>query len=198
MRPVLIALVGPPASGKSTLAARLAARLPAVVVQSDAVRKALVPAPRYTAEEHQQVFAAAHAKAASLLRAGQHVVFDATSLQAASRCALAEIATASGARLLVARLAISAAAARARLARRAAARAPGDLSDADWAVYLMLAARFEPIRQPHWVLNGAVDADALAALLARAVGPRPAPPAGSPGGNSYAGRDEECPSEAWS
>ncbi len=169
MRPVLIVLVGPPGSGKSTLAARLATRLPAAVVQSDAIRKALVAAPRYTPDEHQRVFAVAHAAAARWLRAGRHVVFDATNLEAAPRQALAAIAAECGAALLVARLAVSAADAWARLARRAVARAPGDLSDADWVVYQQLAARFEPIPGPHWVLNGAIDADALAALLARHV-----------------------------
>jgi uncharacterized protein len=181
MRPVLIVLVGPPASGKSTLAGRLARQLPAAVVQSDAIRKALVAAPRYTPDEHQQVFAAAHAEAARLLRLGRHVVFDATNLEAAPRRALAAIAADGGAELVVARLAVSAADARARLDQRATARAPGDVSDADWLVYEMLAGRFEPIRAPHWVLNGAVGADGLAALLTRYVrarqDPGGAPPA---------------------
>ncbi len=47
------------------------------------------------------------------------------------------------------------------------AQARRDLSDADWAVYQAMAPRFEPIRGPHWVLNGTADPDALAALLAR-------------------------------
>jgi uncharacterized protein len=169
MRPVLVVLVGPPASGKSTLGARLAARLPAVVVQSDAIRKALFAVPRYTPAEHQKVFAAAHAETAHWLRAGKHVVFDATNLEEAPRRALAAIATECGADLLIARLAVGSADARARLERRALARAPGDLSDADWAVYQMLTARSEPIQGPHWVLNGAVDPDALAALLTRHI-----------------------------
>jgi predicted kinase len=169
MRPVLIVLVGLPASGKSTLAGRLAARLPAAVIQSDAIRKALVAAPRYTPEEHQQVFAVAHTETARLLRARRHVVFDATNLEAAPRRALAAIASRCGADLLIARLAIATADARRRLERRAVARSPGDLSDADWGVYQMLATRFEPISGPHWVLNGNIDPDALAALLARQI-----------------------------
>jgi predicted kinase len=175
MRPVLVVLVGAPASGKSTLAARLAVRLPAAVVQSDAIRKALVAVPRYTPDEHRQVFAAAHAATMRLLRAGRHVVFDATNLEEAPRRALAAIAVECGASLVVARLVVSAAAARARLERRAVARAPGDLSDADWSVYRLLAARFEPIQGPHWVLNGGVDADAVAALLARRIQAQPGP-----------------------
>jgi predicted kinase len=161
-----VVLVGPPASGKSTLAWRLATRLPAAVVQSDAVRKELFPSPCYTPDEHRQVFAAAHARLVALLRGGQHVVFDATNLEAGPRDVLADIAAGAGARLLVARLAVSHTVARARLARRAVSRAPGDLSDADWAVYQAMVGRLEPIRGPHWVLNGDADPDALAALLA--------------------------------
>ena len=170
-------LVGPPASGKSTLARHLAARLPAAVVQSDAVRKALVAAPEYTPEEHRRVFDAAHAAVARRLRAGQSVVFDATNLEEEPRRTLYGIAASSYARLLVARLAVSAAEARARLARRAASRARGDLSDADWPVYQMLAARAEPIQGPHWVLNAAASPDVLAALLVRRVDAIAAPEA---------------------
>jgi predicted kinase len=189
MRPVLVVLVGPPASGKSTLAERLAVRLPATVVQSDAIRKALVTVPRYTPEEHQQVFAAAHTETARLLRAGSHVVFDATNLEDDPRRVLAGIAAECAAELLIARLAISRAEAQRRLERRGTARAAGDLSDADWVVYQMLATRFEPIQGPHWVLNGTSAPDALAALLARQIRARQTPAAAMVGTQLLRGED---------
>jgi predicted kinase len=177
VQPVLVVLVGPPASGKSTLARLLAARLPAVLVQSDAVRKALVAQPTYTPAEHRRVFGEAHRQIVRLLRAGQHVVFDATNLAEVHRRVLYRIAGACGARLLIARLAVPEAVARTRLARRQTARDPGDLSDADWAVYQRMAARREPIAPPHWVLNAAAAPEALAALLLRAAArAAPAPP----------------------
>ena len=137
------------------------------MIESDAVRKALFPRPRYTPEEHRRVFAVAHARLARYLRAGRSVVFDATNLEEASRRALLRIAAACGARVLVAHLVVPDYVARQRLDRRGMARARRDLSDADWAVYQAMAPRFEPIRGPHWVLNGTADPDALAALLAR-------------------------------
>jgi predicted kinase len=169
-------LVGPPASGKTTLARHLAVRLPAVVVQSDAVRKALFPEPRYTPDEHQSVFATAHARLRDALGAGHHAVFDATNLEEQPRRVLYHIAATCGARVVVARLAIAPAIARARLAQRAIARASDDLSDADWLVYQTMAPRLQPIRGPHWVLNGAADPAALAALLAHRIVPSPEQP----------------------
>ncbi|HET6922420.1 MAG TPA: adenylyl-sulfate kinase, partial [Anaeromyxobacteraceae bacterium] len=57
----VIWITGLPASGKSTLAARLRERLealgrPAVVLDGDAVREALVPRPGYSAEERDAFY----------------------------------------------------------------------------------------------------------------------------------------------
>ena len=50
-------LIGPPGSGKSFLARLLAARLGAILLQSDALRRQMFRPPRYTPAEHAAVYA---------------------------------------------------------------------------------------------------------------------------------------------
>lgn len=175
LAPWLLVLVGPPASGKSTLARALAARCAAVVVQSDAVRKALVAQPTYSRDEHRRVFGVVHRRTYQALAAGRNVVVDATNLEERHRRVLYRIAAACGARLRIVRLVVPMAIARARLHRRATARDPRDLSDADWRVYQALAPRHEPIGPPHWLLNGALRAALLVAFVCERVLAEPPP-----------------------
>ena len=68
---VLIAMVGLPGTGKSTLAARLAAALGGVVLSKDVVRAALFPPSvlDYSAAQDEVAMAAVYAAAAYILRA---------------------------------------------------------------------------------------------------------------------------------
>ncbi len=83
-------ITGLPASGKSTLAAALAAALAesgidAAVLESDALRKVFTPRPRYD-EEEREVFYASLAHVGRLLTAhGVPVIFDATANRRAFR-----------------------------------------------------------------------------------------------------------------
>src|ERR1041384_6644914 len=80
-RPVLILLVGAPATGKSRLARRLAGALHAQVIESDRVRKQLFAEPRYTGGEHAAVYGWCHTVLKSSLLVGRSVIFDATNLE---------------------------------------------------------------------------------------------------------------------
>ncbi|HEY6106413.1 MAG TPA: adenylyl-sulfate kinase, partial [Anaeromyxobacteraceae bacterium] len=76
-------LTGLPASGKSTLAARLRERLEAlgrmaVVLDGDAVREALVPRPGYSAEEREAFYQTLASLAGLLARQGLSVLVAAT------------------------------------------------------------------------------------------------------------------------
>ena len=179
-------LVGAPASGKSTLARAVAERVAAVVLQSDGVRKELFARPQYTPAEHRRVFAVVQRRVQRALVAGRGVVLDATNLEERHRRVFYRLAAAMGVPLLVVRLAIPENEALRRLDARQSERDPADLSDADVAVYRLLAPRLEPIGRPHWVLNGTARPALLADLVLRQLASvrsagraAPAPIAGS-------------------
>src|SRR5256885_9871720 len=94
-------LVGPPATGKSRLARRLAQATDAQVVESDRVRKQLFGEPRYTGGEHAAVYGWCHTVLRSALVCGRSVIFDATNLEERIRRRVYSMAEECRAQLLV-------------------------------------------------------------------------------------------------
>ncbi|MCP9448689.1 MAG: adenylyl-sulfate kinase [Nitrospira sp.] len=83
-------LTGLPASGKSTIAAALRPKLEAVghiveVLESDAVRRILTPAPTYSREERDLFYRALAFLGSRLVAHGVTVIFDATANRRAYR-----------------------------------------------------------------------------------------------------------------
>jgi uncharacterized protein len=145
-----IAIVcGGAATGKSTLAAALAARTGARVLSSDAVRKQLLgipptvraPQTAYSAEMNRQTYLDLGRRAV----AEQPVVVDATFRFAADRQAFAAAAGAAA----EAAVWIECRAPAAVIARRAAARSsqPDRVSDADAAIATQQLAEWEPLTE---------------------------------------------------
>lgn len=145
----LAVICGPAASGKTTLAAALAARSGARVVSSDVVRKRLLglaptaraPLSAYDAETNRRTYAALGRETAQHLGAGCSVLIDATFRFASDRDVFAA-ALGPGDPLW-----IECRAPEATVARRAAARAraPRHISDAGPAVAAATVAEFEPL-----------------------------------------------------
>ncbi len=156
-QPTLVMLCGLPGTGKSTLARRLAHRLPAVVVESDRVRRTLFNPPTYTAEESRWVHMVCHILIGWYLRHYYHVVYDATNLYERHRGLVYRLAARSGARLVVVEVTASDEVVRERLAPRRrgerVARDPEDYSEANWDVYLRMRRRAEPIQHDHITLD---------------------------------------------
>ena len=152
-QPVLVMLCGLPGTGKTTLARRLADRLPAIIVESDRVRQTLFTPPTYTAEESQRVHKVCHILIGWYLRHYYHVVYDATNLYEHHRRLAYRLAERSGARLTVAEITASDEVVRRRLAPRGCrdgpSHMPDDYSDADWQVYDHMRRRAEPIQHEH-------------------------------------------------
>lgn len=160
-RPRLMLMAGLSGTGKSALAARLAAGTGATVVASDVVRKALAghtPTERlggpygsgiYGEEQTERTYAAMHDDARSLLDRGYDVILDATYARMRHRSAARDLAACVGASFICVECVVDAETVRRRLVAREAD--PGAISDADVAVWREQRTRFEPITElgPH-------------------------------------------------
>ena len=182
-RPTLVMLCGLPGAGKTSLAHRLAARWPAVVIESDRVRQILFTPPTYTAEESRQVHRVCHILIGWYLRHTgrdgkvfrRHVIYDATNLYEYHRQLVLRLAERCGAQLVVAEVTARDDIVRERLAPRQG-RAAGErtrdregYSDADWEVYRSMRQRAEPIQCEHITVDtsqGGVEPAVERVLLA--------------------------------
>jgi predicted kinase len=146
-RPALLLLSGLPGTGKSYLAATIAARHAVAVVRSDEVRKVLFSQPTYAATESASVYRTCYALLDALLRDRYRVVFDATNLLRQGRQDVAAIAAGAGAPMLTLVTEAPPDIVAARLQRRASGASEPFSSDADWSVYEKLALSAEPVTE---------------------------------------------------
>lgn len=164
-RTILVAVAGLPGSGKSTAAGICAQLLGADWLRTDVIRKELFPQPNYNnPAESAAVHAAFFRRAEEGLRAGRSVVLDATFVLRQSRQRARQVAERCGVDLLLLLVTAPGPVIRQRLAQRT-----GDASDADFAVYLLLKAEFEPIRGPHVAIDNSQGIGELTAQIKRAL-----------------------------
>ncbi len=88
----LIVFAGPPCSGKSTLAARLARRLGIPHLSMDATRERILPGAAHTRDDRRAAYRAMHLAAELLLDAGAGAILDAPYGHPEDREELARIA----------------------------------------------------------------------------------------------------------
>ena len=164
--PVLILISGLPGTGKSFLAREIAARLPAVIVEGDWIRKLLFGRPTYAGSESVWTHRIAHAAIQLLLASGWRVIYDATNLSEWHRAQVYRIADRTHARLVIVQTVAPERLVRERLSRRQEDRHPLDLSEATWDIYERLKRRVDPVRRPHIVVNTGREIDhALVRIL---------------------------------
>lgn len=145
-RPCLVLVGGLQGSGKSTLAKALAERAGFRRIRSDEVRKALAEvagnqrlAPEfYSPEWTERTYAECLARAGEKLFEGGRVLIDATFREESRRRLFLDAAVRWGVPALWLLCRAEPATVRERLAQRR-----GDVSDADWSVYLGAAAKWE-------------------------------------------------------
>ncbi len=180
--PRLLAVAGLIASGKSTMAAALAAELGTVHLSSDRLRKALAgvaPAAPvrdaaftalYSQAASEQVYAELLRRAELILRSGRSVVLDASFRSRAARAAARELAGRCQVPFTLIECRVPAEVARARLAERE--RGPSE-SDGRAQIFDDFARRFEPISElpgrEHVVLDTSGNPAESLARLRRAA-----------------------------
>jgi len=165
--PVFIAVSGLPGTGKSYFCSKLAERLPFIILESDALRKALFPSPNYSLQESSRLFQAVHLLIERLLKKGSSLILDATNLSERHREYLYSIADRLGVKLVLVRVEAPPWIVRERLEARR-----GDLgnkSDADWAIYQRMKPLVQEIRRRYYAVDTSRDITPVLDKIVREV-----------------------------
>ena len=156
-QPTIIVVSGLPGTGKSYFCRRLAERLPFLILESDALRKQLFPAPAYSTEESTHLFRAIYQLIEDLLKKGIPIIVDATNLEERHREHLYNIAERLSARLILVSVQAPPELVEKRLKKRMARKNVKDNSDADWEVYQKMKATAEKIKRRHFTVDTSKD-----------------------------------------
>ena len=167
--PILVMLSGLPGTGKSYFARELVKRVSFLVLESDRLRKALVPDPKYTGGEHSRVFAACHLLLEEFLGQGRRVLFDAANLTEKYRQPVYQIAGLASASLVVISFTAPEGTIQGRLADREAGLDPGNYSDAGWLVHTRLRQGAQPIKREHLTVDTSRDINPVLEEIVRLV-----------------------------
>jgi predicted kinase len=153
--PFFITVSGLPGTGKSYFCRRLAEKLPAVLLESDTVRKTLFASPVYSSEESNHLFRGIHLLVEKLLSKGIPVILDATNLSEKNREYLYSIASRLKVKLILVRVSAPPELVRQRLQSRQAD--PTNRSDADWEIYRKMQPTEEKIHRKHYTIDTSQD-----------------------------------------
>jgi predicted kinase len=169
VRPVFIVVSGLPGTGKSFFCGKMAEKSSFLIVESDAMRKVLCPAPCYSAEESTHLFMALHSLIGELLQKGISVIFDATNLVEQHRERLYHIGDTTGAKVILVSVEAPSEVVYQRLQKRKNGGDPHDKSDADWGVYEKMKPTARKIQRNHFVVDTSRDIEPVVDKILRAV-----------------------------
>ncbi|HUT97278.1 MAG TPA: ATP-binding protein [Dehalococcoidales bacterium] len=157
VKPAFVAVSGLPGTGKSYFCAKLAERLPFIILESDVLRKTLFSPPSYSPEESAHLFRALHLLIERLLKKGFPLILDATNLSERDRERLYNIADRLDARLILVRVEAPPELVYQRLKARKNGGNSGSNSDADWEVYRKMKPTVQKISRKHYVADSSRD-----------------------------------------
>jgi hypothetical protein len=169
VKPAFIAVSGLPGTGKSHFCSKLAERLPFVIVESDALRKALFSSPSYSSPESTRLFRALHLLIERLLKKGVSLILDATNLSERYRERLYNIADRLDVKLILVRVEAPPQVVYERLKSRQEEANPGSKSDADWGVYQRMKSTVQKIRRNHYAVDTSRDITPVLDKIVREV-----------------------------
>ena len=165
--PVFIAVSGLPGTGKSYFCSKLAERLPFIILESDALRKALFSPPSYSSQESSRLFRACHLLIERLLERGISLILDATNLSERYRERLYHIADRLEAKLILVRVEAPPEVVRERLKTRRGDS--GNKSDADWEVYQRMKPTVQKMCRNHYAVDTSRDITPVLGKIVREV-----------------------------
>lgn len=151
--PALIVVSGLPGTGKSFFCGRLAEKASFLIIESDAMRKVLFPAPSYSADESARLFMGLHGLVQELLQRGIPIIFDATNLVEHHRERLYRIADKTRAKLVLVSVEAPPEVVYQRLQKRQNDSDPDGKSDADWNIYQRMKPAAGKIQRSHLVVD---------------------------------------------
>lgn len=169
VEPTFIVVSGLPGTGKSYFCSQLAKRLPFVILESDALRKALFPSPSYSLQESSRLFQACHLLIEKLLKKGIPLILDATNLSERYRERQYNIADRLDVKLILVRIEAPAEVVRERLKTRREGANPANESDADWEVYQRMKPAVQKIRRNHYAVDTSRDITPVIDKIVREV-----------------------------
>lgn len=167
VHPAFIIASGLPGTGKTTFCRKLAERLPAIVLESDALRKRLFPTPAYSADESAALFSAIHEVIDGLLKQRISVILDATNLEERHRGRLYRIASERKARLIIVRVKAPPEVVYKRLTARSYGKKAGETSDADWEIYRRMLSTSDRITRRHYAVDTSRDINPVIERIVR-------------------------------
>ena len=169
VEPAFIVVSGLPGTGKSYFCSRLAERLPFIILESDALRKALFSSPTYSSPESSRLFRACHLLIERLLKKGIPLILDATNLSERYRERLYNIADRLEVKLVLVRVEAPAEVVRERLNARREEVNPVGKSDAGWEVYQRMKPTVQKIRRNHYAVDTSRDITPVLDKIVREV-----------------------------
>lgn len=158
---MIIIVLGLPGSGKSFFASRLAQRLSAHYINSDAIRKAMGAWGKYTFEDKRAVYLRMRDLTREGVLQGNDVVVDATFYRKELRDLFLRLADEMNTTLRFIRIHAVADIVKERLSK------PRENSEADYAVYQTLKGEYEEITEPHFELVS--QQDNIEEMISKAV-----------------------------
>jgi hypothetical protein len=167
VKPAFIVVSGLPGTGKSYFCRKLAERLRFIILESDALRKALFSSPGYGASESGRLFRTIHLLIERLLKKGVSLIFDATNLSERYRERLYSIADHLDVKLILVRVEAPTEVVQERL--KARRENPENKSDADWAVYQRMKSSVQKIGRNHYAVDTSRDITPVLDKIVREV-----------------------------